>query len=594
MRISEMKKLVFLQAEDENKEPNPRGDETIGGFSEAPVKPHKVKEYEEARDAIEEEQNKDNPPEEEEDTEAETEAGEAIDDATEEMADDGSSDDIDLGGSDTDTDMGTDTSTNDSSGGDANADSGINIQLDENEHPVQDNENPADTRTDQQLDNTPSEMKWQYRYLPHFSTAPLSRREKKLLEERRAAFLDNVMEYGTPAGTEAPGNYDAGCPSCADAVDPLVLDSSIEETEGTQPQPEEEGGDDMGGDMGDMDDTGDMGGGDEGGDFDLDLGGGDEGDTGESPGDSGTTTQDIEMLFSFYNNVIVGNNINTYLCQYERVYGSEDLKETAKDLAVRAAKGTWYHGVKLAGFTLKSLFKYGKKAFKLSRNGFISAFVSWKKTARFWHHKMNKRLDHVRFDNFYETTATVITQDYWTQAARACLTAYEIVSNAERAIYESNSDKVITGTIENIRNEFASIGIETGIGDNRVDYNKFMSHRQFGSMNQLGYTKETIPECMRLFEELGKCMPEKGKELPAGDLNGLMRKISNLAATVSDDADSGRVDKDDIKQQDRTRMVTIYLARLDYIITLQRALAATLDVLMKDILVVCSKLEDNT
>ena len=409
-------------------------------------------------------------------------------------------------------------------------------QEQDNEVPADEGEVSADSLTDDEIENLSGEQLSLIRFTPHYASRQLSIKEEweLIMQKERAKrrLRDKLMEYGTPSGT----NPVPSCPSCGDAADAVVLDNEVEDSEGSV----KEGGDD-------------------------------ESDT--------SIDAEMRQISEFYKNFFVDKKA-LYGSMY--IYGSEGYKEWAK--------GMIYHGWKLITVAFRKIVKYSILVYKSARNNFMRAFTSWQTIAKFWEHKLDN-FHNVDMERFSKMKLTVFTAKQWISNAKVALAACALLRDAPKVITD-RTHTAETTSIAKVRQLAEAVDINIKVGKDRLDVSGFTHHREAGMMQDLGYSGQTIPMCVHMFESIAKYMPKGEIAVLKDSTDKALEEVTKFAAEINEDKEDGKLDPNSKEFHRLTALSVMYTARCDFILSAFRMVGVVFAELASDLLKVCSKLED--
>lgn len=366
--------------------------------------------------------------------------------------------------------------------------------------------------------------------------------------------LAAMEEYGTPGGVRP--NPIWGQPDFEDAADAAILDNSIQPTEGSGEDKQENDSsgddDDFGDDFGS---GGDADTGDDFGDTGSDTDTGDDSDS-DSGDNSGEGDGDWDFYFKLPKLYILANEnydedvdpdvddteddeyvrVNTmywrwylrntgiypanleflsnrkYLASTERVdlwmtnsvkvvLGSKILRELiAEGLSILS---------KLTSFVAKKVYKYA--ALGIKQGGVALASYLW--AGKFWNVFLKGAIAMIPIEALTISRVTALPCDVWLDSAKIILFIDDRLKDIVKILAIKNDSERSTATdnvFESIESKLDALGITVAYRKNTIKYRNWLDKRTGKNLKDLGYTPDKVNKCAGYLTDLSRiCKREK-------------------------------------------------------------------------------------
>lgn len=412
----------------------------------------------------------------------------------------------------------------------------------------------ADAFTDSELGMIPEENLPHVRFIPH-------------------------MEYGTPSGINPP--VIGTCSGCGDAGDVAIIDNEI----GKDEESKEPGANE------DVENRRHLASSKSEDEINEDesFDGNDETSSDEELG------SDLEMYYNFL-------KYKERQIAERKLLGMESLYEDEEDPAERYYKEARWKSIKsffggflwLAGKFLITVTKYANKLYKFARNKLADAFLSKETIHKFIKFKLNKLIDHVDEERLAGYKVTTYDFDDLIPTIKCALGMYDVVCHCQN-IVENKATEIITTDIEKIINKLKSVGIEMNIKYIKRDLNNNLDKRTNKSLGEHGYSKKEIPNLIRYFGEIAKCIPDK-KDKPdmMQDITEIeLDRISKLRIKLAKEVKDKKIKKGSKEYDEMEQRIIALSTRMDFIFLLYGATVHLFDVILKDMEAIFGKIENS-
>ena len=412
----------------------------------------------------------------------------------------------------------------------------------------------ADAFTDLELGMIPEENLPHVRFIPH-------------------------MEYGTPSGIKPP--VIGTCSGCGDAGDVAIIDNEI----GKDEESKEPGANE------DVENRRHLASSKSEDEINEDESF-DRNDETSSDEEFGS---DLEMYYNFL-------KYKERQIAERKLLGMESLYEDEEDPAERYYKEARWKSIKgffggflwLAGKFLVTVAKYANKLYMFTRNTLADAFASKETIYKFIKFKLNKLIDHVDEERLKEYKLTTYDFDDLISTIKCALGMYDVVCHCQN-IVENKATEIITTDIEKIINKLKSVGIEMNIKYIKRDLNNNLDKRTNKSLGEHGYSKKEIPNLIRYFGEIAKCIPDK-KDKPdmMQDITEIeLDRISKLRIKLAKEVKDKKIKKGSKEYDEMEQRIIALSTRMDFIFLLYGATVHLFDVILRDMEAIFGKIENS-
>ena len=387
------------------------------------------------------------------------------------------------------------------------------------------------------------------------------------------------MEYGTPSGINPP--VIGTCSGCGDAGDVAIIDNEI----GRDEESKEPGANE------DVENRRHLASSKSEDEIDKDesFDGNDETSSDDELG------SDLEMYYNFL-------KYKERQIAERKMLGMESLYEDEEDPAERYYKEARWKSIKgffggflwLAGKFLITVTKYANKLYKFARNKLADAFLSKETIYKFIKFKLNKLIDHVDEERLKEYKLTTYDFDDLISTIKCALGMYDVVCHCQN-IVENKATEIITTDIEKIINKLKSVGIEMNIKYIKRDLNNNLDKRTNKSLGEHGYSKKEIPNLIRYFGEIAKCIPDK-KDKPdmMQDITEIeLDRISKLRIKLAKEVKDKKIKKGSKEYDEMEQRIIALSTRMDFIFLLYGATVHLFDVILRDMEGIFGKIENS-
>ena len=412
----------------------------------------------------------------------------------------------------------------------------------------------ADAFTDSELGMIPEENLPHVRFIPH-------------------------MEYGTPSGINPP--VIGTCSGCGDAGDVAIIDNEI----GKDEESKEPGANE------DVENRRHLASSKSEDEINED----ESFDRNDETSSDEELGSDLEMYYNFL-------KYKERQIAERKLLGMESLYEDEEDPAERYYKEARWKSIKgffggflwLAGKFLITVTKYANKLYKFARNKLADAFLSKETIYKFIKFKLNKLIDHVDEERLKEYKLTTYDFDDLISTIKCALGMYDVVCHCQN-IVENKATEIITTDIEKIINKLKSVGIEMNIKYIKRDLNNNLDKRTNKSLGEHGYSKKEIPNLIRYFGEIAKCIPDK-KDKPdmMQDITEIeLDRISKLRIKLAKEVKDKKIKKGSKEYDEMEQRIIALSTRMDFIFLLYGATVHLFDVILRDMEGIFGKIENS-
>ena len=412
----------------------------------------------------------------------------------------------------------------------------------------------ADAFTDSELGMIPEENLPHVRFIPH-------------------------MEYGTPSGINPP--VIGTCSGCGDAGDVAIIDNEI----GKDEESKEPGANE------DVENRRHLASSKSEDEINED----ESFDRNDETSSDEELGSDLEMYYNFL-------KYKERQIAERKLLGMESLYEDEEDPAERYYKEARWKSIKgffggflwLAGKFLITVTKYANKLYKFARNKLADAFMSKETIYKFIKFKLNKLIDHVDEERLKEYKLTTYDFDDLISTIKCALGMYDVVCHCQN-IVENKATEIITTDIEKIINKLKSVGIEMNIKYIKRDLNNNLDKRTNKSLGEHGYSKKEIPNLIRYFGEIAKCIPDK-KDKPdmMQDITEIeLDRISKLRIKLAKEVKDKKIKKGSKEYDEMEQRIIALSTRMDFIFLLYGATVHLFDVILRDMEGIFGKIENS-
>jgi len=330
------------------------------------------------------------------------------------------------------------------------------------------------------------------------------------------------------------------CPSCADAGDVAIIDAEV------SPADEE------------------------------DTGAGDDGNNlGEGTG--------------------VGPELKAYALYKKQLRSQTDLTMKYDPDAFIAGLedlGSIFSAIKgLLGSLTVKIAKYTRRVYMFSRKKIMSTFMRLQTVQAFYERKLIKHINDVDVERLNSSEIEAWPYETWVEAAKIALMSFEMVNTAERIVFEPG-EEATTNTIKMLRERLERLGINVNLSSNRIVMDELLDKRRYQSIQDHGYTKSQIQNCMRYFKDISKRVPKGDDNHLESIINNVTKKVTSRATDINGALEEGRLHKGSPEYQAEVDKLFNFTVRLDFCLTLMRLAYTLFDKLSADMQKVCGKYED--
>ena len=409
----------------------------------------------------------------------------------------------------------------------------------------------ADAFTDSELGMIPEENLPHVRFIPH-------------------------MEYGTPSGINPP--VIGTCSGCGDAGDVAIIDNEI----GKDEESKEPGANE------DVENRRHLASSKSEDEINED----ESFDRNDETSSDDELGSDLEMYYNFL-------KYKERQIAERKLLGMESLYEDEEDPAERYYKEARWKSIKgffggflwLAGKFLITVTKYANKLYKFARNKLADAFMSKETIYKFIKFKLNKLIDHVDEERLKEYKLTTYDFDDLISTIKCALGMYDVVCHCQN-IVENKATEIITTDIEKIINKLKSVGIEMNIKYIKRDLNNNLDKRTNKTLGEHGYSRKEIPNLIRYFGEIAKCIPDK-KDKPdmMQDITEIeLDRISKLRIKLAKEVKDKKIKKGSKEYDEMEQRIIALSTRMDFIFLLYGATVHLFDVILRDMEAIFGKI----
>lgn len=387
------------------------------------------------------------------------------------------------------------------------------------------------------------------------------------------------MEYGTPSGIHPP--VIGTCSGCGDAGDVAIIDNEI----GKDEKSKEPGADE------DVENRRHLASAKSEDEIDKDESF-DRNDETSSDEDLGS---DLEMYYDFL-------KYKERQIAERKLLGMESLYEDEEDPAERYYKEARWKSIKgffggflwLAGKFLITITKYANKLYTFTRNILADAFASKETIYKFIKFKLTKLIDHVDEERLADYKVTTYDFEDLVNTTKCALGMYDIVCHCQN-IVENKSVDIKTTDIEKINNRLKTIGIELNVKHNKCNLDDNLDKRTNDTLGEHGYTKKEIPNLIRYFGEIAKCIPDK-KDKPdkMHEITKIeIERIAKLRNKLAEQVKAKKIQKGSKEYEEMEQRIVALATRMDYILLMYKATTILFSTLLKDMEAIFGKIENS-
>lgn len=387
------------------------------------------------------------------------------------------------------------------------------------------------------------------------------------------------MEYGTPSGIHPP--VIGTCSGCGDAGDVAIIDNEI----GKDEKSKEPGADE------DVENRRHLASSKSEDEINED----ESFDRNDETSSDEELGSDLEMYYKFL-------KYKEHLSAERKMMGMESLYEDEEDPAERYYKEARWKSIKgffggflwLAGKFLITVTKYANKLYKFARNKLADAFLSKETIYKFIKFKLTKLIDHVDEERLADYKVTTYDFDDLISTIKCALGMYDVVCHCQN-IVENKATEIITTDIEKIINKLKSVGIEMNIKYIKRDLNDNLDKRTNKSLGEHGYSKKEIPNLIRYFGEIAKCIPDK-KDKPdtMQDITEIeLDRISKLRIKLAKEIKDKKIKKGSKEYDEMEQRIIALSTRMDFIFLLYGATVHLFAVILRDMEAIFGKIENS-
>lgn len=241
---------------------------------------------------------------------------------------------------------------------------------------------------------------------------------------------------------------------------------------------------------------------------------------------------------------------------------------------------------------LKACFSITKKTAKLLgagyktvRNRMLPIMKNSTKVVSFWDKKLSKLVTRLDPEKMREQKIEAFPYQEFVKVSKAIIKAHDLVSQAESYADKDNADSQMMQII----NTLEAAGIRVNAATGKIDNLRLSSKRKVGTIVELGYTPDHLPECIAISREVAKRSDN-------ADVSPMEKSIAHLQSLVSKKLDvqkklaTKKVLKDD-REKDIVKQAVETDVRIRYITQAAVAISATLNTLMNDLMHICAACE---
>lgn len=387
------------------------------------------------------------------------------------------------------------------------------------------------------------------------------------------------MEYGTPSGIHPP--VIGTCSGCGDVGDVAIIDNEIGKDEKSKEPGAEE----------DVENRRHLASSKSEDEIENDSSF--DRNTEESSDDE--LGSDLEMYYDFL-------KYKERQIAERKMLGMEALYEDEEDPAERYYKEARWNSIKgffggflwLTGKFLVTITKYANKLYMFTRNTLADAFASKETIYKFIKFKLTKLIDHVDEERLADYKVTTYDFEDLVNTTKCALGMYDIVCHCQN-IVENKSVDIKTTDIEKINNRLKTIGIELNVKHNKCNLDDNLDKRTNDTLGEHGYTKKEIPNLIRYFGEIAKCIPDK-KDKPdkMHEITKIeIERIAELRNKLAEQVKNKKIQKGSKEYDEMEQRIVTLATRMDYILLMYKATTILFSTLLKDMEVIFGKIENS-
>ena len=387
------------------------------------------------------------------------------------------------------------------------------------------------------------------------------------------------MEYGTPSGIHPP--VIGTCSGCGDAGDVAIIDNEI----GKDEKSKEPGADE------DVENRRHLASSKSEDEIDKD----ESFDRNDEISSDEELGSDLEMYYNFL-------KYKERQISERKMLGMEALYEDEEDPAERYYKEARWNSIKgffggflwLAGKFLVTITKYANKLYMFTRNTVADAFASKETIYKFIKFKLTKLIDQVDEERLADYKVTTYDFEDLVNTTKCALGMYDIVCHCQN-IVENKSVDIKTTDIEKINNRLKTIGIELNVKYNKCNLDDNLDKRTNDTLGEHGYTKKEIPNLIRYFGEIAKCIPDK-KDKPdkMHEITKIeIERIAELRNKLAEQVKNKKIQKGSKEYDEMEQRIVTLATRMDYILLMYKATTILFSTLLKDMEAIFGKIENS-
>ena len=387
------------------------------------------------------------------------------------------------------------------------------------------------------------------------------------------------MEYGTPSGINPP--VIGTCSGCGDAGDVAIIDNEI----GKDEESKEPGANE------DVENRRHLASSKSEDEINED----ESFDRNDETSSDEELGSDLEMYYNFL-------KYKERQIAERKLLGMESLYEDEEDPAERYYKEARWKSIKgffggflwLAGKFLITVTKYANKLYMFTRNALADAFASKETIYKFIKFKLNKLIDRVDEERLLNYKVTTYDFEDLVNTTKCALGMYDIVCHCQN-IVENKAADIKTTDIEKIENRLKSVGIELSVKHNKCNLDDNLDRRTNNTLGELGYSKKEIPNLIRYFGEIAKCIPDK-KDKPdkMHEITKIeIERIAELRKKLAEQVKAKKIQKGSKKYEEMEQRIVALATRMDYILLMYKATTILFSTLLKDMEDIFGKIENS-
>ena len=171
---------------------------------------------------------------------------------------------------------------------------------------------------------------------------------------------------------------------------------------------------------------------------------------------------------------------------------------------------------------------------------------------------------------------------------------YDIVCHCQN-IVENKAADIKTTDIEKIENRLKSVGIELSVKHNKCNLDDNLDKRTNNTLGEHGYAKKEIPNLIRYFGEIAKCIPDK-KDKP-DKMHEITKieidRIAKLRNDLAERVKAKKIKKGSKEYEEMEQRIVALATRMDYILLMYKATTILFSTLLKDMEIIFGKIENS-